>query len=168
MKTYLLAVTGTVMIAAIISAIAPEGKISSAIKTAAKIVCVIAVAEPIAAYFVSAKNGNISDYFEKTGIKEDESFIQYCSEAKIAEAEKLLEEEIAKTYGVAATVRLDWVYEAVNTYGNYEEKGVKLLKISVNLHVSSAENEMDLRETANEIEKETEEKYGVETAIKIS
>ena len=53
MRAYLFAVSGTVIIAAIVTAIAPEGKISGVIRTAVKLMCLIVIAEPIAKYFVS-------------------------------------------------------------------------------------------------------------------
>ncbi|MGN1052489.1 MAG: hypothetical protein ACI4SH_03765, partial [Candidatus Scatosoma sp.] len=66
MRAYLFAVAGTVIISAIVSAIAPEGKLSSTVKTAAKLVCLIVIAQPIAQYFVSVKNGETPEFFEKT------------------------------------------------------------------------------------------------------
>ena len=45
MKEYLFAAAGAVLISAIVAAIAPEGKISGAVKTAAKLLCLTVISQ---------------------------------------------------------------------------------------------------------------------------
>lgn len=161
MKEYLFAVAGAVLISAIVAAIAPEGKISGAVKTAAKLLCLTVISQPIARYFVKLKNGESVGIFAETVITEDESFIKYCSEAKIAETKKLLEAEILEKYGAETEVTFDWAYEDAGTYGAYTEKGIRIRKISIALSENVA------AETRETIQSDTEEKYGAPVEITV-
>lgn len=156
MSAYLFAVSGTVIIAAIVTAIAPEGKISGIIKTAVKLVCVIVIAEPIAKYFVSLgkdENPTFSDknFFDESVITVDEDFIKYCSELRIAEAERQIEAEILNKYSLMAKVTLEWQTE--------EGGRVKIGRILVNVSAETGEN------TKEKLRNELTETYGAETEI---
>lgn len=156
MSAYLFTVSGTVIIAAIVTAIAPEGKISGIIKTAVKLVCVIVIAEPIAKYFVSLgkdENPTFSDknFFDESVITVDEDFIKYCSELRIAEAEKQIEAEILNNYSLMTKVTLEWRTE--------EDGRIKIGKILVNVSAETGEK------TKEKLRNELTETYGAETEI---
>ena len=156
LSAYLFAVSGTVIVAAIVTAIAPEGKISGVVKTAVKLVCVIVIAEPIAKCFVSAAKGEnptFSDknFFEESVITADEDFIKYCSELRIAEAEKAIETEISKKYDSAAKVSLEWQTE--------EDGRIKICRILVKLPKATDEK------TRENLRVYLEELYGAKAEI---
>lgn len=150
MRAYLFAVAGTVIISAIVTAIAPEGKLSSTVKTAAKLVCLIVIAQPIAQYFVSVKNGETSEFFEKTVLSVDDDFIKYCSKIKVAAAEQAVETEIYETYALRAKAEFDW--KVSNETGEIE-----ILSIRLTFGKEAASQE----ETIRKIRSELGEKYGV-------
>ena len=155
MRAYLFAVAGTVVISAILSAIAPEGKLSSTIKTAAKLVCLIVIAQPIAGYFVSVKNGQSAEFFEKTVLSTDAYFIKYCSKIKVASAEQAVETEIYDTYGVKANVKFDW-----SVFSDSNEK--KILTICLTF---SKETAKENSETIKKIQDGLSERYGVSVIV---
>ena len=151
MSEYLFVVSGTVIIAAILTAIAPEGKISGVVKTAVKLVCLIVIAEPIAKYFVLSGKGEEPTFYDKnifdeTVITVDEDFIKYCSELRIAETEKAIEAVLADEYDLTASVTISWRTE--------EDGRIGILGISVE---TPAPAEKNVRE---KIERELGEKYG--------
>ena len=151
MSEYLFVVSGTVIIAAILTAIAPEGKISGVVKTAVKLVCLIVIAEPIAKYFVLSGKGEEPTFYDKnifdeTVITVDEEFIKYCSELRIAETEKAIEAVLADEYDLTASVTISWRTE--------EDGRIGILGISVE---TPAPAEKNVRE---KIERELGEKYG--------
>ena len=151
MSEYLFVVSGTVIIAANLTAIAPEGKISGVVKTAVKLVCLIVIAEPIAKYFVLSGKGEEptiydKNIFDETVITVDEDFIKYCSELRIAETEKAIEAVLADEYDLTASVTISWRTE--------EDGRIGILGISVE---TPAPAEKNVRE---KIERELGEKYG--------
>lgn len=151
MSEYLFVVSGTVIIAAILTAIAPEGKLSGVVKTAVKLVCLIVIAEPIAKYFVLSGKGEEptiydKNIFDETVITVDEDFIKYCSELRIAETEKAIEAVLADEYDLTASVTISWRTE--------EDGRIGILGISVE---TPAPAEKNVRE---KIERELGEKYG--------
>ena len=156
MRAYLFAVSGTVIIAAIVTAIAPEGKISGVVKTAVKLVCLIVIAEPIAKYFVSVgkgENPTFSDesFFDETVITADEDFIKYCRDMRIAEAESQIETEISKKYDLTTKISLEWRAE--------EDGRIKIIRILAKVPPQTDEK------TQKALQKDLSETYGTEAEI---
>lgn len=156
MRAYLFAVSGTVIIAAIVTAIAPEGKISGVIRTAVKLMCLIVIAEPIAKYFVSVGKGENptfydENFFDETVITADEDFIKYCSEMRIAEAERQIETEIAEKYDLKAKISLEWQTE--------EDGRVKIVRILAKVPLQTDEK------TKNILQKYLSETYKTKAEI---
>lgn len=113
LSNYLLAIAGTVVAAAIVTAIAPEGKTAALVKTAAKLACLCVVSQPIASYFVALKKGEISAFFDKTFsadcvITIDESFIKYCSGIRIDSLRQTIEKELFEKYALTFSVQIEW------------------------------------------------------------
>ena len=157
MRAYLFAVAGTVIISAIVTAIAPEGKLSAMVKTAAKLVCLIVIAQPIARYFVSVKNGETSEFFEKTVLSADDDFIKYCSKIKVAAAEQAVETEIYQTYALRAKAQFRWkVSETTDE--------IEILEVCLTFGKEAAEQ----AETIQRIQRELSEKYGVDVSWQIA
>lgn len=156
MKGYLLAVAGTVTIASVIAAIAPEGKIAKSVKIAAKLLCLIVVAQPIADFFVQEKNEGKFSFFEKSVINTDESYVEYCRGLKIEGAQSLLEEEIFQTYGVKTRVSFSW--EVADSVKNVDEE-IKITAVSVVFDTPAD------KEKKEAIKAYITEKYGVKKVI---
>lgn len=151
MKAYLFAVAGTVVISAILSAVAPEGKLAGTIKTAAKLVCLIVIAQPVAKYFVTLKNGQSAEFFEKTVLSADEDFINYCSKIKVASAEQAVETEIYETYALKTDAEFDWVLCG-------DSKKIKILTIRLTFNEETA---LKNQATIRKIQSKLSERYGV-------
>lgn len=116
MNGYLLTVIGTVLIAALLTAIAPDGKTSGLIKAIAKSACLLAIVAPIPSYLNSGnsdeKNGDLQTIFSQTVIETDEDFIKYYSEMRIRATAQALEAELKEKFSVMASVELEWTNES--------------------------------------------------------
>lgn len=116
MSGYLLSVIGTVLIAALLTAIAPEGKTSGLIKAIAKSACLLAIVAPIPSYLNSGnfdeKNIGSQTIFSQTVIETDEDFIKYYSEMRIRATAQALEAELKDKFSVETSVELEWTYES--------------------------------------------------------
>ena len=116
MSGYLLSVIGTVLLAALLTAIAPDGKTSGLIKAIAKSACLLAIVAPIPSYLHSQKFDEKSEQtetiFSQTVIETDEDFIKYYSEMRIRATEQALEVELKEKFSVETSVKLEWAYES--------------------------------------------------------
>lgn len=116
MNGYLLSVIGTVLIAALLTAIAPDGKTSGLIKAIAKSACLLAIVAPIPSYLNSGnsdeKNADLQTIFSQTVIETDEDFIKYYSEMRIRATAQALEAELKEKFFVVASVELEWMNES--------------------------------------------------------
>ena len=116
MNGYLLSVIGTVLLAALLTAIAPEGKTAGVIKAITKSACVLAIVAPIPSYLHSEnsdkKNENTQTFFSQTVIETDEDFIKYYSEMRIRATAQALEEELKEKFSVQTSVELEWTYQS--------------------------------------------------------
>ncbi len=148
MSGYLLSVIGTVLLCALLTAIAPDGKTSATVKGVARLACVLTIVAPVLEFFRSGSlNGllgeNGENFFSQTGIEGDSSFIQYYSELRINETENALEQELFDTYSVTVEVQLDWRMETETVAALYQVERVRIERIRIKL--------------AEEIPKEVEE-----------
>lgn len=116
MNGYLLSVIGTVLIAALFTAIAPEGKTSGLIKAIAKSACLLAIVAPIPSYLHSGnsdeKNADFQTIFSQTVIETDEDFIKYYSEMRIRATAQALEAKLKEKFSVETSVELQWTYDS--------------------------------------------------------
>lgn len=113
MNGYLLGIIGTVLFSAVLTAILPEGKTSGVIKGVTKLACVIAIVSPVLHFFKTWDTDNVffEENFSKSVIQTDEEYIQYYSEMRIGEAEKSLQEEMEKNFGVKGEICIDWTMD---------------------------------------------------------
>ena len=116
MNVYLLSVIGTVLVASILTAIAPEGKTSGIIKAIAKSACLLAIVAPIPSYLNSGnsdeKNADLQTIFSQTVIETDEDFIKYYSEMRIRATAQALEAELKEKFSVQTSVEFEWRNES--------------------------------------------------------
>ena len=96
MSEYLLSVIGVVLFSSVLLAILPSGKTSELIKAIARIACLVTILAPIVSFFVG--RSDFAGIFQESGIELQASFIEYCSEERIAEAEALLKKELKDKY----------------------------------------------------------------------
>ena len=101
MNAYLTSVVGIVLLSGIVAALLPEGKSAQAVKGTAKLCCLFVILSPIAK--VWKKGGDtekfISDFFEESVIRTDETFIEYCRNERVSLAEELIEKEVLQEFG---------------------------------------------------------------------
>ena len=110
MNGYLLAIIGTVILSALLTAITPEGKSSGVIKGVCKLVCVLAIIAPVLEY-LQGKNGSgkiFETFFSESGITADEDVIKYYSELKVSQAESYLEKELSKEFDLQTEIVYSW------------------------------------------------------------
>ncbi len=136
MNAYLLSVIGTVLLCALLTAIAPEGKTAGAIKGIAKLACILIIISPILRFFQIGANGTTEDeflniFFSENVIQPDEAFIKYYSEMRIRETETALEKEIMEKYSVSSEVSLQWEQETQTVAGMYEEEKIRITGLCV-------------------------------------
>lgn len=152
MNGYLLSIIGTVLLCAILTAIAPQGKTSGAIKGVAKLACVLVIVSPVLRFFKTGEIGgnsteNSPTFFPQTGIETDEAFIQYYSEMRVRETERALQEEILERYAVEAQVTLLWERERETVGQYYQTERIKINEIRVKC---AQEPSKELRESMRE------------------
>ncbi|MGN1062014.1 MAG: hypothetical protein ACI4RO_02705, partial [Candidatus Scatosoma sp.] len=115
----------------------------------------IVIAQPIARYFVSVKNGETSEFFEKTVLSVDDDFIKYCSKIKVAAAEQAVETEIYETYALRAKAEFDWKIS--------DETGeIEILTVRLTFGEEDAATQ---EEIIGKIRRELSEKYGVNVSL---
>ena len=139
MNEYLLCVIGTVLLSAVLTAIAPEGKTASVIKGTAKLVCILAIVAPVMNFFATGEmqtekmlstGENSTANFSQIGIQTDEAFIKYYSEMRIRQTQTALEEELLNDFNAKTTVLLDWERKIFQSR-RYEEGAVCITRINV-------------------------------------
>ena len=138
MNAYLLSVIGTILISAIITALIPEGKTATVIRSVAKLACTVAILAPILHFFKTGElgeGGELSNTatgnFSKISIEADEEFIQYYCEIRVRETERALENELAKTHGVSADVALLWELRTEEVYGLYDGQEIYIKAVKI-------------------------------------
>ncbi len=131
---YLLAILGTVLTSAILTAIVPEGKTSATVKGVAKLVCLLVIIAPIPrflqmeSFFDETSEKNTDTFFSESVIQTDESFINYYSEMRVRYAEQALETELLDKYSLLAKVTLAYETEAETSDINIKKITVKTEK----------------------------------------
>ncbi len=115
MKEYLLAMIGTILVSAVLTSLAADGKTVSIIRNMTKLACLLVILSPIVKILEEkdlTKNNEISDnYFSETVIQTDSDFIQYYSELRIKSTEIALQKELLEKYKINSNVSIFWQYE---------------------------------------------------------
>jgi hypothetical protein len=105
--TYLLAVIGTILLGAFLTAILPEGKTSGIVRAMTRLVCLLVIISPVL-NFLNTENEKTEKNFAKTVIQTDESFIQYYSELRVQNAETAIETQLLQSFETACKVSICW------------------------------------------------------------
>ena len=119
MKEYLLSVVGIVLFSSILLSIAPNGKMGELIKSIARMACILCILSPFLGLF--AKNTNLTSFFTESGIELQSDFIQYSNEARIAETEKILKEELQQIVSKISRIEIAWSVQPLDNGSFYVE-----------------------------------------------
>ncbi len=135
MSAYVLSVIGIILISAILTAIVPSGKTSTAIKSVTRLACVLAIVMPVLSFFQSGEwsigKTFFQEDFSETVIQTDELFIQYYSEMRVRETEKALEKKLYEQFHVKADVQLTWGIKKGEYASRYQDDKIKITCIQV-------------------------------------
>lgn len=99
MKAYILSIAGVVLLSAVITIIAPGGKMGKFLRGAVKLVILFVMVSPIAVFFTE---GEFS--FGTVSVTMDDEYLGYCAEQFAAEDEASIAEYLYEEYGVRADV----------------------------------------------------------------
>lgn len=113
MSGYLLSVIGAVLICALITAVAPEGKTATSVKGIAKLICVLAIISPIFKYLKTGDlevfiDKNRQEFFSESVIDTEATFIKYYSEMRVKQTEDALQKELFEKYDLETEISLQW------------------------------------------------------------
>ncbi len=138
MKEYLLNVVGIVLFVSVLLAILPSGKTNELIKSIARMACLITILSPIVQFFVG--NKNLPSIFGESGIELQSRYIEYCSEERISETEKLLKNELRQYFPTICDVEIAWEFASVEKVGGTcEEISIKEVEISTSKRLTEEE-----------------------------
>lgn len=133
MNGYLVAVIGTVLISAVVTAITPDGKTAAVIKGIAKLICLLSIVAPIPRFLQMLNSDESSEnsqmYFSENVIQTDEDFIKYYSEMRVHAVENALKMEIKDKFSIDASVALEWKYDTEKD--DYDAEKIRILKMIV-------------------------------------
>ena len=115
MSGYLLSIIGTVLLAAILTAVVPEGKTATVIKNVAKLSCLLVIVSPVLNIFRSLSDTGGFDeksesFFSETVIQTDDDFIKYYCQMRIQATQSALQTELQERYAIKTEVALLWEY----------------------------------------------------------
>ena len=144
LNEYLLCVIGTVIVSAILTAILPEGKTLSLVKTITRLACILAIVSPVLRFLRVGEltfggMENSKEIFSQSVIEGEEAFIEYYSEMRIRETERALESELSEKYGLDTEVTLLCEKQTETVDGKYISNRIKIKEIRVKLKKSSNE-----------------------------
>ena len=152
MSQYLMELIGFVLIAVVLTNLLPTGKTSALIKNTVRLCIYLCILTPAFNFFLSLKGKDtlsfaeiFTDYFSESVIPTDESYINYCSEKSIENAENILEKKILEEYGIIVAIELQASIET-NTFEIKIERGF--------LNALNCTNEEVLREICKNLETE--------------
>lgn len=137
MSGYLLSIIGTILLSAVLTAIAPEGKTTSVIKGITKLACLLIIIAPVPKFlqsFGSSKGSgtdkeNFETFFGESVIQTDIDFIKYYSEMRINNAQALIEQELYEEFAVEVTVQLIWELDENLENGVYDAEKIAIKEI---------------------------------------
>ncbi len=135
MNGYLLSVIGTVLIAAVITAILPDGKTSAVIKNVTKLACVLAILAPVLGFFATGEldgqDQNSQTFFSQSVIQTDDRFIKYYCSMRIQATEATLEKELSDQYSASTVVTLTWNLLEEKVDNRYLSEKIQIVCINV-------------------------------------
>lgn len=145
MKGYILTIAGVVLFSAVITILAPNGKMGVFLKGMSKLVVLCALVAPIAQFFsggTTVPEGNLPAV--------DTSYLAFCADQCAKEDEETIEKYLYEEYGAETDVV---VWRNADATFSYEKISVEILNAGIfdldeHIHISE------------EIERELETLYG--------
>ncbi len=138
MNGYLLRVIGTVVLAATVVSILPEGKTVAIVKAVSRLACIVAIIAPVLTFLQSGKSSfevgkNQDGIFSDSVIESEAAFIKYYSEMRIRETEEALRKEIFGKYALEVEVTLQYLWQTEVVDAVYSDNKIKITEIRVTL-----------------------------------
>ena len=99
MKTYILAIAGTVLLSAVVTIIAPSGKMGKFINGSCKLLILVALLAPIGSWIAER-----SFPFQSREIETDSAYLQTCAELLSQRDEQEIKSYLEGEFGVLAHV----------------------------------------------------------------
>ncbi len=134
MNGYLLSVVGTILLCALLTAILPNGKTSETIGKIARLACLVAIVAPIPKLLQGYKardETNGENFFNESGIRTDETFIQYYCERRIELAERALERELQEKFDCSVSTEFVWEWKSEGVSSVYDDEAVYIRQIKL-------------------------------------
>ena len=124
MKVYILSIAGVVLLTAVITIIAPGGKMGKFLKGATKLVILFVMVSPLASWVTE---GDLS--FQTASIGMDEEYLAHCADRLALSDEATIGSWLSEEYGVTADVQVSRL--ADETF-SYEKIIVKITDFGIN------------------------------------
>ena len=102
MKTYILAIAGVILLSAVVTMIAPSGKMGKFVKGTMKLVILVVMISPAISWVKSGK----LDLPASTSVRLDEGYLEACSARLEAADEEEIGAYIAEQFSVDCTVKV--------------------------------------------------------------
>ena len=113
MSQYLMKIIGIVLMAVVLVNLLPTGKTSVLIKNILRLCMYLSILTPAFNFFLSLEGNDklsfgeiFTDYFSESVIVTDESYINYCSEKSIENAENIIKKKVLEEYGINVEINL--------------------------------------------------------------
>ncbi len=150
MKAYILSIAGVVLLAAVITIIAPGGKMGKFLKGAVKLVILFVMVSPLVSIF---SEGEFA--FETAQIGTDEEYLAHCADQLSEEDEAAIIGYLSEEYGVTAEAQVN---RRADGEFSYEKILIKITDFGIigqdeHIHISE------------EIEKMLEARYGCDAEV---
>ncbi len=150
MKAYILSIAGIVLLTALITIVAPGGKVGKFLKGVTKPVILLVMLAPLATLFT----GNGTE-LSAADLPEDKDYLAFCAEELAASDEAAIGRYLQETYGICAQVDVSRSAEA----------GFPCKKISVNITDFGIIGQDEHIHISEEVVRVLEERYGCEAEV---
>ncbi len=150
MKTYILSIAGIILLSAVVSIIAPNGKMGVFVKGMTKLLILVVIVAPLISIVKKGEFDCALDNFA-----EDTPFLEYCAGVVSSDDEKQIAAFLLEDYGVLADVKA--VRSADGKY-TLEKITVKVLDLGIFGQDEHIDN-------ISRIQIILQEKYGCEAVV---
>ena len=145
MKAYILAIAGAVLLSAVVTVIAPNGKMGKFVKGTMKLLILVVMLSPIVSWV-----GERSFSFQSASISTDEQYLEGCAD--------FLQAQDAEE--ISAYINVEFSVTAEVTTEREKNSGFSLKKITVNITDFGIYGQDKHIDMISEIQGALEEKYG--------
>lgn len=152
MKAYILGIAGAVLLSAVVSVIAPNGKMGKFVKGGMKLVVLIVLVSPFVTFFMK---GEFPVGTEGKPISADTAYLETCENLLRENDERTIVALLKEEYGVGAEVVVEYA----------EENFAVRKKISVKIKDFGIYAEDEHIDIMKKITAALRERYGCETEV---